>query len=172
MTRETWVPLNPPIPTSEPLSLLSTPARKTLTDREATSRPEVFKFRNFDPETGLARKHARTEESETVEKQTDGLADEVIAQDEQARAQELVSPPAYRPVTPTALTTSSSLSPVSQPFFVHYPFWHPAVHSLGASTITQDLTNIQPKKANWDLKRDLERKVRLPLSSRSVLVDD
>lgn len=50
----------------------------------------MFKFRNFDPETGLARKHARTEEEETVEKQTDGLADQVIAQDEQARAQDLV----------------------------------------------------------------------------------
>ncbi|GAA5883319.1 hypothetical protein JCM16303_006688 [Sporobolomyces ruberrimus] len=84
----------------------SGPAQSTDSDK-----PEVFKFRNFDPETGLARKHARTEESETVEKQTDGLADEVIAQDEQARAQEL------------------------------------------------DLTNIQPKKANWDLKRDLERKL-------------
>jgi hypothetical protein len=27
-----------------------------------------------------------------------------------------------------------------------------------------DLTNIQPKKPNWDLKRDLERKVRYRLS--------
>ncbi|GAA5903792.1 CCDC12/cwf18 family protein [Sporobolomyces salmoneus] len=92
--------------------------RKTLHDsgdsapaQSSADKPEVFKFRNFDPETGLARKHARTEEEETVEKQTDGLADQVIAQDEQARAQEL------------------------------------------------DLTNIQPKKANWDLKRDLERKL-------------
>ena len=33
----------------------------------------------------------------------------------------------------------------------------------------QDLTNIQPKKPNWDLKRDLDRKVRLgsPLWRRS-----
>lgn len=56
----------------------------------------MFKFRNFDPATGLARKHARTDEDDTVEKQTDGLADQVIAQDQQARAQELVRavPPA------------------------------------------------------------------------------
>ncbi|GAA5941001.1 CCDC12/cwf18 family protein [Sporobolomyces koalae] len=76
-----------------------------------TDRAEVFKFRNYDPETGLARKHARTAEVETVEQETDGLADQVIAQDEQTRAQEL------------------------------------------------DLTNIQPKKANWDLKRDLDRRL-------------
>ncbi|GAA5853419.1 hypothetical protein JCM3766R1_005883 [Sporobolomyces carnicolor] len=92
--------------------------RKTLHDagdaapvQSSADKPEVFKFRNFDPATGLARKHARTDEDDTVEKQTDGLADQVIAQDQQARAQEL------------------------------------------------DLTNIQPKKANWDLKRDLERKL-------------
>ncbi|GAA5864372.1 hypothetical protein JCM5353_007127 [Sporobolomyces roseus] len=93
--------------------------RKTLHDsgdqdssnQLSNDKPAAFKFRNFDPETGLARKHARTEEDETVEKQTDGLADQVIAEDQQARQQEL------------------------------------------------DLTNIQPKKANWDLKRDLERKL-------------
>ncbi|GAA5920217.1 hypothetical protein JCM1841_000421, partial [Sporobolomyces salmonicolor] len=71
----------------------------------------VFKFRNYDPETGTLRKHARTDEDDTVEKQVEGLADQVIAQDEHVRAQDL------------------------------------------------DLTNIQPKKANWDLKRDLERKL-------------
>ncbi|GAA6004561.1 hypothetical protein JCM10207_000935 [Rhodosporidiobolus poonsookiae] len=72
---------------------------------------EVFKFRNYDPETGAARKHARLEENETVEKQVEGLTDRIIAEDEVTRAQEL------------------------------------------------DLTNIQPKKPNWDLKRDLERKL-------------
>ncbi|TNY21614.1 cwf18 pre-mRNA splicing factor-domain-containing protein [Rhodotorula diobovata] len=72
---------------------------------------EAFKFRNYDPETGKARKHARTDEADTVEKQVEGLADQAIAQDEAHRAQEL------------------------------------------------DLTNIQPKKPNWDLKRDLDRKL-------------
>ncbi|GAA5853731.1 hypothetical protein JCM9279_000289 [Rhodotorula babjevae] len=72
---------------------------------------EAFKFRNYDPDTGKARKHARTDEADTVEKQVEGLADQAIAQDELQRAQEL------------------------------------------------DLTNIQPKKPNWDLKRDLDRKL-------------
>ncbi|POY74329.1 hypothetical protein BMF94_2523 [Rhodotorula taiwanensis] len=74
-------------------------------------RQEVFKFRNYDPETGKARKHARTDENDTVEKQVEGLAERAILEDEIRRAQEL------------------------------------------------DLTNIQPKKPNWDLKRDLDRKL-------------
>ncbi|SCV67056.1 BQ2448_5702 [Microbotryum intermedium] len=77
-------------------------------DRAST---EVFQFRNYDPTTGTARKHARTDELDTVEKQVEGLADEVIARDEATRAQEL------------------------------------------------NLINIQPKKPNWDLKRDLDRKL-------------
>ncbi|GAA5885313.1 hypothetical protein JCM6882_009566 [Rhodosporidiobolus microsporus] len=72
---------------------------------------EPFKFRNYDPETGTLRKHARTDEHDTVEKQVEGLTDRIIAEDQLQRAQEL------------------------------------------------DLTNIQPKKPNWDLKRDLERKL-------------
>ncbi|GAA5896465.1 hypothetical protein JCM5296_000673 [Sporobolomyces johnsonii] len=88
--------------------------RKTLHDSAAPQdrdKSAVFKFRNYDPDTGTLRKHARTDEEDTVEKQVEGLADQVIAQDEHTRAQDL------------------------------------------------DLTNIQPKKANWDLKRDLERKL-------------
>ncbi|GAA5989294.1 hypothetical protein JCM10908_001245 [Rhodotorula pacifica] len=80
-------------------------------DAPAADRGEVFKFRNYDPETGTARKHARTDEDDTVEKQVEGLAEKAILQDEIQRAQEL------------------------------------------------DLTNIQPKKPNWDLKRDLDRKL-------------
>lgn len=52
---------------------------------------EVFKFRNYDPETGTARKHARTDDDDTVEKQVEGLAEKAILQDELQRAQELVS---------------------------------------------------------------------------------
>ncbi|GAA5951993.1 hypothetical protein JCM8115_005298 [Rhodotorula mucilaginosa] len=97
--------------------------RKTLHDSAAPAdgahphpdpsaeRHEVFKFRNYDPETGTARKHARTDDDDTVEKQVEGLAEKAILQDELQRAQEL------------------------------------------------DLTNIQPKKPNWDLKRDLDRKL-------------
>lgn len=39
----------------------------------------------------MARKHARTDENETVEKQVEGLAEKIIAEDEAKRAQELVS---------------------------------------------------------------------------------
>ncbi|KAM0750946.1 hypothetical protein T439DRAFT_356673 [Meredithblackwellia eburnea MCA 4105] len=74
-------------------------------------KPEVFRFRNYDPNTGEARKHARLEEEDTVEKQVEGLAEKVILEDELRRGEEL------------------------------------------------DLTNIMPKKANWDLKRDLDRKL-------------
>ncbi|KAL8286625.1 hypothetical protein RQP46_004153 [Phenoliferia psychrophenolica] len=72
---------------------------------------DVFRFRNYDPETGSARKHARMDEDETVEAQVEGLVDKVVAEDEARRAEEL------------------------------------------------DLTNIMPKKPNWDLKRDLDRKL-------------
>lgn len=58
---------------------------------ELCYRSEVFKFRNYDPETGTARKHARVDEDDTVEKQVEGLAEKVIAEDEARRAQELVS---------------------------------------------------------------------------------
>lgn len=57
-----------------------------------TIRKEVFRFRNYDPATGGARKHARTEELETVEAQVEGMASRVIAEDELRRAQELVNP--------------------------------------------------------------------------------
>ncbi|BGP37877.1 hypothetical protein JCM10450v2_001813 [Rhodotorula kratochvilovae] len=80
-------------------------------DADEHDSTEAFKFRNYDPDTGKARKHARTDEADTVEQQVHGLTDAAIAQDEIQRAQEL------------------------------------------------DLTNIQPKKPNWDLKRDLDRKL-------------
>ena len=52
----------------------------------------VFKFRNYDSTTGAARKHARTEEGETVESAVMGLTEKVLQEDELRRAQELVSP--------------------------------------------------------------------------------
>ncbi|GAA5996108.1 CCDC12/cwf18 family protein [Rhodotorula paludigena] len=83
----------------------------TPADQDDGDHHEAFRFRNYDPETGKARKHARTDEDDTVEKQVEGLTDRAIAEDERQRAQEL------------------------------------------------NLTNIQPKKPNWDLKRDLDRKL-------------
>ncbi|KAK4053038.1 hypothetical protein OIV83_001773 [Microbotryomycetes sp. JL201] len=80
-------------------------------DNNADEDDQVFRFRNYDPETGQARKHARTDDGDTVEQQVDGMAEQVIADDQVRRAQEL------------------------------------------------DLSNIQPKRANWDLKRDLDRKL-------------
>lgn len=56
-------------------------------------KPEVFKFRNYDPATGGMRKHQRTDEQDTVEKQVEGLTEQAIAQEEAARNQELVSGP-------------------------------------------------------------------------------
>lgn len=51
----------------------------------------VFKFRNYDPDSGTARKHARVDEEDTVEKQVEGMAERVIAEDAIKRAEELVS---------------------------------------------------------------------------------
>ena len=51
----------------------------------------VFKPRNYDPETRTIRKRALGEEDEdTVEKAVEGLAEQIIAEDEERRAQELV----------------------------------------------------------------------------------
>jgi len=74
--------------------------------------PFVFKPRNYDPETRtLKKRDANQEEEDTVEKDVAGLAEMIIAEDEEKRAQEL------------------------------------------------DLLNIVPKRANWDLKRNMERKL-------------
>lgn len=109
----------------------------------------MFKFRNYDPETGTARKHARTDDDDTVEKQVEGLAEKAILQDEVQRAQELVS---HSPDC-TLANPDSPLSPLVLPAPPRSP--HPP-----DCLNEQDLTNIQPKKPNWDLKRDLDRKVR------------
>jgi coiled-coil domain-containing protein 12 len=75
-----------------PYVSLSSPALNATDKKERmTIRKEVFRFRNYDPATGGARKHARTEELETVEAQVEGMASRVIAEDELRRAQELVN---------------------------------------------------------------------------------
>jgi hypothetical protein len=54
-------------------------------------RSGVFRFRNYDPSTGTARRHDRVnDEQETVEKEVEGLVETVIKEDEEKRKQELV----------------------------------------------------------------------------------
>ncbi|KAA1469344.1 mRNA splicing factor [Dentipellis sp. KUC8613] len=68
--------------------------------------------RNFDPATRTIRKRdAEDEIEDTVEKDVEGLAAQIIAEDEERRAQDL------------------------------------------------DLFNIAPKRPNWDLKREMEKKL-------------
>jgi len=58
-------------------------------------RKEPFRFRqrNFDPETRTLVRHSKLEGEleDTVEKRIDGLAEQIIAEDEEKRNQELVS---------------------------------------------------------------------------------
>jgi len=112
-------------------------------------KPEVFKFRNYDPETGAMRKHQRTDEQDTVEKQVEGLTQAAISQEQLTRNQELVS----RARSCTTLSLGSLRT-------IPGPSWSsPAEHAAESGCLLQDLINIQPKKPNWDLKRDLERKL-------------
>ncbi|KAI8982842.1 mRNA splicing factor [Trametes punicea] len=74
----------------------------------------VIKHRSFDPSTRTLKKHAPDDDvrmEDTVEHQVEGLAQKIIAEDAERRAQDL------------------------------------------------DLHNIQPKKPNWDLKRELDKKL-------------
>ncbi|KAG6889823.1 hypothetical protein C0995_014300 [Termitomyces sp. Mi166 len=72
----------------------------------------VVQNRNFDPESRTIRKHNPLDPSEdTIEKNVEGLAEKIIAEDEVRRAQEL------------------------------------------------DIFNIAPKRPNWDLKRDMNKKL-------------
>ncbi|KAJ3554899.1 hypothetical protein NM688_g2866 [Phlebia brevispora] len=73
----------------------------------------IIKHRTYDPETKTLKKRTVDEdvEMDTVEKQVNGLAEQIIEEDAQQRAQEL------------------------------------------------DLHSIAPKRPNWDLKRDLDKKL-------------
>lgn len=51
----------------------------------------ILTNRNFDPQTRTLRKHKTTEESgDTIEHNVKGLAEQIMAQDEAKRAQDLV----------------------------------------------------------------------------------
>ncbi|WRT70574.1 uncharacterized protein IL334_007572 [Kwoniella shivajii] len=72
----------------------------------------AFKQRNYDPETRNLRKRGEEDDNDdTVEKAVEGLAEQIIKEDEEKRKEEL------------------------------------------------DLFNIQPKRANWDLKRDMNNRM-------------
>jgi coiled-coil domain-containing protein 12 len=62
-----------------------------------TRRTGIIKARNFDPETRTLRKHAAMDEDmpDTVEKDVAGLAEQIMAEDEQRRQQELVITPRF-----------------------------------------------------------------------------
>ncbi|TXT11170.1 hypothetical protein VHUM_01921 [Vanrija humicola] len=77
---------------------------------ETTATHFTFKQRNFDPETRQMRARDGAGE-DTVEKAVEGLAEEIVQEDEARRAEEL------------------------------------------------DLFNIQPKRPNWDLKRDMNARM-------------
>lgn len=82
-----------PEPSAASKSVPSLPPSLFLGLTVVRCRSEVFKFRNYDPETGSARKHAKLGEDDTVEKAMEGEVDRVIAEDAVRRAEELVSPP-------------------------------------------------------------------------------
>ncbi|KAJ7286083.1 mRNA splicing factor [Mycena rebaudengoi] len=92
--------------------LLALKKRKEgLADEGAES---IIKSRNFDPESRTLKKRAINDDAvmeDTVERNVAGLAENIIAEDEERRAQEL------------------------------------------------DVFNIAPKRPNWDLKREMDKKL-------------
>ncbi|ETW86139.1 hypothetical protein HETIRDRAFT_380408, partial [Heterobasidion irregulare TC 32-1] len=84
------------------------------TDEDSNNTSErILSSRNFDPETRTLRKRQLedVEIEDTVEGNVKGLAEKIIAEDEERRAQDL------------------------------------------------DLFNIAPKRPNWDLKREMDKKL-------------
>lgn len=64
----------------------------TTSNYDRFSEP-LIKNRNFDPESRTLKKHKADDFAEdTVEKRVDGMAAQIIADDEKRRAQELVCP--------------------------------------------------------------------------------
>jgi len=95
------------------LTLRKRRAGEAVEDEVDNAEP-LIKSRNFDPETRTLKKRGNNEDVEmgdTVEKNVEGLAEQIIKEDAEKRAQEL------------------------------------------------DLFNIAPKRANWDLKREMEKKL-------------
>ncbi|KAJ7685410.1 mRNA splicing factor [Mycena polygramma] len=88
--------------------------KEGIQDEDGPAEP-IIKSRNFDPESRTLKKRAiipeDVEMEDTVEKDVAGLAENIIAEDEERRAQEL------------------------------------------------DVFNIAPKRPNWDLKREMDKKL-------------
>ncbi|KAF5373841.1 hypothetical protein D9758_000733 [Tetrapyrgos nigripes] len=85
-----------------------------LKQRKEESEGGVIRNRNFDPKSRTLKKHSAEDDVETedtVEKNVQGLAQNITAQDEEKREQEL------------------------------------------------DIFNIAPKRPNWDLKRETDKKL-------------
>ncbi|KAF9653073.1 mRNA splicing factor [Thelephora ganbajun] len=95
------------------LALRKRRAGEAVEDEVVNAEPFI-KNRNFDPETRTLKKRGNDEDVEmedTVERNVEGLAEQIIREDAEKRAQEL------------------------------------------------DLFNIAPKRANWDLKREMGKKL-------------
>ncbi|KAI0636400.1 mRNA splicing factor [Trametes polyzona] len=95
------------------IALRKRKAGEAVDDTSGEAEP-VIKHRSFDPTTRTLKKHTQDEDvqmEDTVEHQVDGLAEKIIAEDAERRAQDL------------------------------------------------DLFNIAPKRPNWDLKRELDKKL-------------
>ncbi|KAF7338099.1 hypothetical protein MVEN_02034600 [Mycena venus] len=94
--------------------LLALKRKKDGIQDDAPAEP-IIKNRNFDPESRTLKKRAiipdDVEMEDTVERDVAGLAEKIIAEDEERRAQEL------------------------------------------------DVFNIAPKRPNWDLKREMDKKL-------------
>lgn len=84
-----------------------------MAEDETENAEPLIKNRNFDPETRTLKKRGDedVEMEDTVERNVEGLAEQIIKEDAEKRAQEL------------------------------------------------DLFNIAPKRANWDLKREMAKKL-------------
>ncbi|KAI0256866.1 cwf18 pre-mRNA splicing factor-domain-containing protein [Lactifluus subvellereus] len=94
------------------LALRKKRAGEDIEDSQGDAKGTVLSNRNFDPQTRTLRKRqADVEMEDTLEHNVQGLAEQIIAEDEAKRAQDL------------------------------------------------DLLNIAPKRPNWDLKREMEKKL-------------
>ncbi|KAJ7709648.1 mRNA splicing factor [Mycena rosella] len=93
----------------------STLSQLSLTHPPSSPAEPIIKSRNFDPEARTLKKRAIIPEDvdmeDTIERDVAGLAENIIAEDEARRAQEL------------------------------------------------DVFNIAPKRPNWDLKREMDKKL-------------
>lgn len=75
-----------------------------------------MKTRNYDPASRTLRKHAREDdmEQDTVEKEVEGLAHKIIAEDETRRGQELVSMPVVLTAGPYKLIVTNRMFSTSR----------------------------------------------------------